>query len=376
MKKTLIPIVFLFFLLFSVSVNAQSEPIEVEFFFSPGCPHCAKVIGYLENYESEQPGAIEIIKHDVSVDPEYFINLQAEAGIPMDYWGGVPKVFVDDYFCIGSLQCHGELLEKLDKLIEARNETPENFSRWNESITNSTDYITPDKDVNPYQILGLAAVDAVNPCALAVLTLILIAILVQNPEKRHKVLTAGISFTLAIFITYFFYGLVIIQLFKAAVDAISGISLYLYIILGIVAILLGILNIKDFFKYKPGGIGTEMPMRMRGSVKKLTSKATSARGSFIIGILVTLFLLPCTIGPYIITGGILSGLEFMQTIPWLLIYNLIFVFPMLAIVFVVFIGFTTVENVSGWKDKNIRYLHLIAGIIMLILGFVIAFGFV
>ena len=57
-------------------------------------------------------------------------------------------------------------------------------------------------------ILFLAAVDAVNPCALAVLTLILIGILTHDPEKKKKILLAGLAFTLAIYITYFIYGLI------------------------------------------------------------------------------------------------------------------------------------------------------------------------
>ena len=82
-------------------------------------------------------------------------------------------MFVDDYYCIGSAQCNEELLAKLDSLMASGGD--------NTTINKPT-------EVSPYQILGLAAVDAVNPCALAVLTLILVSILVQNPDRRNKVL--------------------------------------------------------------------------------------------------------------------------------------------------------------------------------------------
>lgn len=39
-------------------------------------------------------------------------------------------------------------------------------------------------------------------------------------------------------------------------------------------------------------------------------------------------------------------------------------------------GFTTVENVSGWKDNNIRYLHGIAGLIMVLLGLAMVLGLI
>ncbi|MFH1364412.1 MAG: hypothetical protein ABIH52_02025 [Candidatus Aenigmatarchaeota archaeon] len=360
----LIPLVLL---LLPVLIPAQ-ETLQVDLFYLQGCSHCTKVIGYLEDYQLENPGLIEIIMHDASAESDLFISIQREVDVPIEAWGAVPKVFVGDYYCIGSDQCHEELLQKLDDIVSGVNETADN--------TTDDDTDEENTEVNTYQILGLAAVDAVNPCALAVLTLILVSILVQNPDKRRRVLTAGLSFTLAIFITYFFYGLLIVHLFKTALANISGVNLYLYTILGLAAIILGILNIKDYFSYKPGGIATEMPMRMRPAVKRVISKATSSGGAFIIGIIVTLFLLPCTIGPYVITGGILSGLDFMSVIPWLLIYNLIFILPMFLIVLVVYIGFTTVENVSGWKDKNIRYLHLVAGIIIILLGISMVMGWV
>ncbi|MEE9323534.1 MAG: hypothetical protein V3U72_03225 [Candidatus Aenigmarchaeota archaeon] len=227
----------------------------------------------------------------------------------------------------------------------------------------------------PY-ILFLAGVDAVNPCALAVLILILVGILTREPEKKRKILFVGLAFTLAIYVTYFLYGLIIIQVFKTAVEAIAGIQLYLYKILGVVAIILGILNIKDFFRYKPGGLATEMPISWRPKVRRITSTVTSTKGAFVIGIFVTLFLLPCTIGPYVIAGGILSVISLLETVPWLIIYNMVFVLPMLAITFIIYVGYTTVENVSGWKERNIRYLHLIAGIVMFLLGVAMLFGLI
>ena len=85
------------------------------------------------------------------------------------------------------------------------------------------------------------------------------------------------------------------------------------------------LNIKDFIIYKPGQFGTEMPLFMRPKVKRIISGITSPKGAFTIGIFVTLFLLPCTIGPYIIFSGEMSesALSFLATAFWLLIYNLI-----------------------------------------------------
>ncbi len=232
-----------------------------------------------------------------------------------------------------------------------------------------------EADLTWTKIISLAAVDAVNPCALAVLVLMLTAILAYNPSKRKNIIFAGLAFVVSIYIMYLFYGLVIIKFFQL-VQALTAVRLWLYKILGAIAVILGILNIRDFFKYKPGRTGTEMPLFMRPKVKKIIGGITSPRGAFGVGIFVTLFLLPCTIGPYIIAGGILSAMDIIKTLPPLLLYNLIFVAPMLVIIGIVYIGFRRVEDISAWKEKHITTLHLVAGIIMLALGAAMMAGWV
>ena len=229
-------------------------------------------------------------------------------------------------------------------------------------------------DINFWRITTLALADSVNPCAIAVLTMVLMAILIQNPDKRKKVLYGGLAFVASIYIGYLFYGVIIIQFFKAFAEVLRENSTYIFSGLAIFAMIIGGLNIKDFFMYKKGGIATEMPLFMRPRVKKIIQKITSPMGAFIIGFLVTLFLLPCTIGPYIIASGLLSELGSLGALPWLFYYNLLFVLPMLIIVGIVYYGFAKVDEVSGWKERNIKTLHLIAGILLFAVGFALLIG--
>ena len=222
--------------------------------------------------------------------------------------------------------------------------------------------------INFGRITFLALADSVNPCAISVLTMVLMTILIQAPEKRKRVLFAGLAFVSSVYIGYLFYGTILIQFFKTFAEFLRINSKIFYNGLGILAMIIGSLNIKDFFMYKKGGIATEMPLFMRPKVKKTIEKMTSPSGAFIIGFIVTLFLLPCTIGPYIVASGLLSELGFFGALPWLLYYNLIFVIPMLAITFLVYLGFTRIEDVSGWKERNIRKLHLVAGSLLFLVG--------
>ena len=225
-----------------------------------------------------------------------------------------------------------------------------------------------------WKITTLALADSVNPCAIAVLTIVLMTILIQHPEKRKKVLYSGLAFVASVYIGYLFYGVVIIQIFKTFNEMILNSSHIFYNGLAIFAMVIGALNIKDYFMYKPGGIATEMPIFMRPKLKRIIGKISSARGAFIIGFLVTIFLLPCTIGPYIIASGILCNGSILESFVWLLYYNLIFILPMLIIVGLVYYGFTKVDEVSGWKERNIKLLHLIAGILLFLIGFVLLIG--
>lgn len=272
-----------------------------------------------------------------------------------------------------AVQLQGWLLEWNGKAPSAQSTHSNSQTTGNSGPNNNS--MPAASDLTLAKILGLAAVDAINPCALAVLTLMLIAILTYNPKNKRNVLLAGLAFTASVFIIYLFYGLVIIKFFQL-VQVLTSIRLLLYKILGIAAIVLGLLNIKDFIRYKPGGFLTEMPLSWRPKAKKLISRITSPAGAFVLGAFVTIFLLPCTIGPYVIAGGILSVLDLLGTIPWLLVYNAVFVSPMIAITLIVYAGVAKVEDVSDWKTRNIRYIHVVAGIIMLLLGLGMSFGLI
>ncbi|USN45525.1 MAG: hypothetical protein H6502_00100 [Candidatus Woesearchaeota archaeon] len=219
----------------------------------------------------------------------------------------------------------------------------------------------------------LALADAINPCALAVLVMILVSITTANPKNKNKVLLGGLLFTGTVFVIYLFYGLVLIKLFTL-LTAIKSVQLYLYKVLAVLAFVLAYVQIKDYVTYKPGSLGSEMPLSMRPKVKKILSAVTSPLGAIIAGAFVTIFLLPCTIGPYLIFGGIASVHEFFTTLPYLLLYNFIFVLPMLIITFIIYFGVTRVEKVGKWKDRHIRLIHLWSGIVIAAMGLIMLFS--
>jgi cytochrome c biogenesis protein CcdA/glutaredoxin len=293
---------------------------------------------------------------------------------------GVPTIFINDRVIIGfSSSLEKDIENEIQKCLKEKCTDP--FLRANGEATQIIGDKSPSENPEETEklsfpkIISLAAVDAINPCALAVLTLMLITILTYNPKNKKRILYSGLAFTLSVFMMYFIYGLIIIKFFQL-IQGLSSVRVYLYKCLGVAAIIIGSLNIRDYISYKPGNVATEMPLMMRPKVQKIISKITSPKGAFTAGLFVTVFLLPCTIGPYIIAGGILSAMEIIKTIPPLILYNAIFVLPMIIITGLVYKGISKVEDVSGWKDKNIKILHLVAGIIMALLGITMLTGWI
>ncbi len=234
---------------------------------------------------------------------------------------------------------------------------------------------TNQKKISLWTVVSLALIDAVNPCEFAVLILLLLTIMTTNVGKRRKVLYSGLMFTLAIFLLYFVYGLFLVNIFKL-IPGVDIIRIVIYKVIAAFALFLAFMQLKDYFNYRPGTIGTEMPMSFRPKVQRLISKVTSPSGAFIVGVVVSLFLLPCTIGPYVILGNLLSYGSLLAALPVLLLYNVIFILPMLAITLIIYFGVTEVQKVGEWKQKNIKYFHLIAGIILFILGILMLFGII
>lgn len=96
---------------------------------------------------------------------------------------------------------------------------------------------------------------------------------------------------------------------------------------------------------------------------------TSPIGAFFAGLVVCLFELSCTGGPYLFILGLLgSSRTRKEAALLLLLYNFIFVMPLIVINFLVYLGSTTLQNVADWKDRYIRHLHLFDGIILIGLG--------
>jgi len=94
----------------------------------------------------------------------------------------------------------------------------------------------------------------------------------------------------------------------------------------------------------------------------------------VLGILVGIFELPCTGGIYLAILGLVStNYTLMEGLPYLILYNIIFVLPLIVILLLVAFGLDP-ERADAWRIRHRRVLRLIVGVAMIVLGVVIFLG--
>jgi cytochrome c biogenesis protein CcdA len=209
-------------------------------------------------------------------------------------------------------------------------------------------------------VLITALIDSINPCAIGVLIL-LIATLATLAKNRNKMLAVGLIYISAVFVTYLAAGFGLLVFIQRL-----NISSILSWIVGVLVIILGLIEIKDFWWYGQG-ISLQIPAKRAKQVKKMIKKV-SIPGSIILGIFVAAVELPCTGGPYLAITTLLAKIGFSFKVFWLLVlYNFIFVLPLLVILFLVYFGVST-KKIKTWKDNQKKWMRLFIGLIMIALG--------
>ncbi len=342
----------------TMHANATGKPIYMALAYAPGCPHCEALDNFIINLSSKYN--IQMTYINALTNQATLSRFLSYYKVPQSDYGVVPILFVNGTYCIGDTQCISLLSENIASF--AKDGTPPLEPNSGSLGTMSF-----------FEITALALVDSVNPCAFAVLIFLLSTLFMRDPNNRRTILLGGIAFAMGVFIFYFIIGLLLLMGIKAAL-AVAGLSnAYVYIIFGIFAVLLGIFNLKDYFSYGSLGFVMEVPMRWKPKMlatieKNVLGRIATITGSFIAGVLVTAFLLPCITGPYFLSGSILKALPLPTASLWLVYYNILFILPMLVITLLVYFSFTSIEKASEFREKNIRKLHLVAGLLLILVG--------
>lgn len=213
-------------------------------------------------------------------------------------------------------------------------------------------------------VAAVAIIDSVNLCAFSVL-LLTIGFLFSAGNLRHRIFKIGSFYIAGIFLVYVLIGLGIMQTlhFFNAPYFMAKIGASILILLG------GINIINEFFPAFP--IKLKIPSGVHEKMAKLIEKG-SAPAAFLLGALVGLSEFPCAGGPYLVILGFLHdrGATYLKGVFYLLFYNLIFIAPLLVMLFIAN-NKTLLEKIKAWqKNKTIR-LRFLSGMAMIVLGIII-----
>lgn len=213
-------------------------------------------------------------------------------------------------------------------------------------------------------VVGSAAVDSINPCAIGVLIL-MISVIMSGQSSVRRMLLLGSLYIFAIFMTYLAAGLGLVY-FLANIPLF--VTEYLSITVGFLIVLAGFLEIKDYFWYGRG-FSLAIPVFFSEKIQKF-SKNTTVVGVMLLGAFVAAVELPCTGAPYIAIITILSLNFDFTALLLLILYNVIFVAPLLIILLLVALG-VKVQHVKQWKEEARGHMRLFIGLLLIGLGWLL-----
>lgn len=214
-------------------------------------------------------------------------------------------------------------------------------------------------------VLGSAAIDSINPCAIGVLILMISVILGGGKHSVGKMLFLGGLYIFAIFITYLLAGLGLL-FFLGSVPLF--VTEYLSIFVGILVILFGLVEIKDYFWYGRG-FSLGIPLIFTKKIHRMASNI-SVPGVILTGAFVAGVELPCTGAPYLAIIAILSTNFNLTAMLLLILYNIVFVMPLIIILLLV-AGGTKLPAVKAWKQESRGVMRLAIGLLLISLGWLL-----
>jgi glutaredoxin len=336
------------------------EPVpDLEVFVRAGCPHCEAAKIFLGELRREQP-SLRIVVHDIaenSAARQRLAMLAAERGITNI---GVPTFLIGTELIIGFLSADttgAEIRARLDQNTQGATPPPAVESiqtKWFGEIRVGNLGL-------PLFTIVIGLLDGFNPCSMWVLIFMLS--LLAGLENRPKMLLIAGTFVAVEGIAYFAFMAAWLNMFL-----LIGLSRITELILGSIAGLVGVINIKDFWAFRRGislGIPeTAKPglyARMR-RILQAENILAALLGTVMLAVLVQAVELVCTAGLPALYTRILTMQQLERGVyyGYLALYNAAY---MLDDVLVLTIGVVTMSHYK-LQEREGRWLKLISGIVM------------
>lgn len=377
--KSFLKIVFIIFLLFicfiinTVTLNCQEnqqdmqeQPIYIAIFSEPGCHDCERAKKILEEIVFQYP-QIKIRDFDISTPGG--VGLAEQLGefyqIPEYDRLLVPLMYIGDKYFLRERISYESLINYIEEI-----EGKELLPPW-EKLEEDRSSVQ-DRLIERFQSFGIGAIavsgliDGINPCAFATIIFFISYLTLVN-RKGKELLWVGGMFTLAVFITYFLIG-------TGALKVVTTLSILpivrkIFIFaMAIISAVLAIFSLSDYLKFKRTGQTSEATLQLPPRIKKMihsTIRQNVKTRNFIImavvtGFLVSILELACTGQIYLPTLIFISNVPELRgsALLYLLIYNLMFVVPLIIVFLFTYWG-TSSQQWAELTKKNFGKMKLL-----------------
>jgi len=344
--------------------NGQQR-LDLYFFWSKRCPHCLAAKPVVEKIAAER-GWLQLHSLELTQSRDnivQYIRMASELGqearsVPAFLYCGKMEVGFD-----GRGDALRDSLDRCHRQLQGAYETTSGAGRGVELPLFGR--FEQSQDSLLLVTVVIAALDAFNPCAFFVL-LFLLSLLV-NSRSRKRMLYIGGIFVFFSGALYFVFMAAWLNLFL-----LTGMQPWLTTVAGIVAVALALINIKDFFL--PGhGMSLSISEDKKPGLFKRTRALLQANnlvaltfGTIALALAANSYELLCTSGlPMVYTRVLtLEGLPALDYYLYLLLYNVIYVIPLMVIVLL----FSLTLGKRKLQPQEGRLLKLLSGVMMIELG--------
>ncbi|MCX5703566.1 MAG: hypothetical protein NT066_03640 [Candidatus Omnitrophica bacterium] len=381
-KKLISKVIFiLLFFLLLFSRQGYTEGLrKLIVFYSPGCHRCQEVKNELmPAIEKEFKGLFEIEYRDISNLENYKLMFSLRGKYASNVEIVVPVFYLQGHF----LNSKGNIAKRLKPFIVKSLNRP-----LTEGEQPAIDLISSFKTFQPLTIIGAGLIDGINPCAFTVIVFFISFLALQGYRKRELVII-GLVFIFAVFLTYLLIGLGIFN-FLYNLKGFWGLARIANISIGIFSIILGILAILDLLKFKKTGstegLFLQLPKPVKERIHSLIGlyyrkpKELKAQGSrphifillvstLITGFLVSILELVCTGQVYLPTiSFVLKTTQLrLQALGYLVLYNIMFIIPLLIIFLLALLGVTS-EQFAKFLKRRLSLAKIIMALLFFSLG--------
>ena len=404
MKKLLLIIFALIFCLpFAFADGGKAaEKLEVAIFTRPSCGHCQKFKReYLATLKQDFQDKVKFVEFDVSKveDSVIFHDTLKEYGFGVEDMG-VPALVVGKTVLMGypsQIRTEGpsailKALRKGEKTYygtqaaikecklkeEKKTENCENKTQ-NTALETAQDMFNR---ITFWAIVAAGLVDGINPCAFAVIVFFISFLSVCKYDKKEIILV-GSAYCGSVFIAYILIGLGLFSF----LDSLSTFEYirngFKWFTIALCALFL-ILSFYDFIVYQITKDSDKVILQLGKSYKEkihkiiryfLRDKNKSAFRLFcaavVVGFLVSLIEAVCTGQVYLPTIAVIlkeANQDFWRAIMYLLVYNLMFIVPLVIIFVLSLLGYES-KTFNEFLRKHLGLTKL--ALCLLFLGLLI-----